>query len=160
MLNKAGCSLTCWAPSSAEPHQVQQKKLSQHCRSHGPGYPLPLLTPLRSTDWFRVSQQACVVWALRLRQFNWYSVITQRWPILPRALALAISLSLSLSLVLFCLFPLSRFRFLYLSLSVSLSGGFFPIMLLSVMLENMTGTSCPAFWEMMINEVHFKKTKL
>lgn len=114
MLNKAGCSLTCWAPSSAEPHQVQQKKLSQHCRSHGPGYPLPLLTPLRSTDWFRVSQQACVVWALRLRQFNWYSVITQRWPILPRALALAISLSLSLPRPLLSLSPLS------LSLSVSL----------------------------------------
>lgn len=37
----------------------------------------------------------CVVWALCLQQFNWYPVITQRWPILPRALSASLFLPLS-----------------------------------------------------------------
>lgn len=37
----------------------------------------------------------CVVWALRLHQFNWDPVITQKWPTLPQAPSLSFSLPLS-----------------------------------------------------------------
>lgn len=58
--NKAERSPTCCAPSSTQPQQVQQQKLSHSCQSHGSGSPLALLTPLGLAGWFWVCQQTSV----------------------------------------------------------------------------------------------------